>query len=77
MLSAYFLLSIHIFIALRWDLLSAAIKIIKHNLIMQYFIAYMPEYLSAWVGHVCDRDHARDRHRAGSGPDRPVIRIEN
>ena len=39
---------------------------------MQYFIAYMPRYSSAWVGHVCDHD----RHRAGSGPDRPVIPVE-
>ena len=37
---------------------------------MQCFIAYMPRYSSAWVGHVCDR------HGAGSGPDRPVIPVE-
>ena len=50
-------------------------KIIKNNLIMQYFIAYMPGYASAWVDHVmCDRDC--DRHGAGSGPDRPVIPVE-
>ena len=49
-------------------------KIIKHNLIMQYFIAYMPGYPTAWVGHVCDHD--RDRHGAGSGPDRLVIPVE-
>ena len=47
-------------------------KIIKNNLIIQYFIAYMPGYSSTWVGHVCDRD----RHGAGSGPDRPVIPVE-
>ena len=41
---------------------------------MQYFIAYMPGYSSAWVGHVCDRDC--DCHGAGSGPDRPVIPVE-
>ena len=51
-------------------------KIIKHNLIMQYFIAYMPRYSSAWVGHVCDHDHDRYRRGAGSGPDRPVIPVE-
>ena len=51
-------------------------EIIKHNLIMQYFIAYMPKYSSTWVGHV--RDHDRDCHGAGSrsGPDRPVIPVE-
>ena len=45
-------------------------KIIKHNLIMQYFIANMPGYSSAWVGHVCDYD--RERHGAVSGPVIPV-----
>ena len=38
-------------------------KIIKHSLIMQYFIAYIPGYSSALVGHMCDCD----RHGAGSG----------
>ena len=41
---------------------------------MQYFIAYMPRYSSAWVGHVCDHDCGC--HGAGSGPDRPVIPVE-
>ena len=48
-------------------------KIIKHSLIMQYFIANMPGYSSAWVGHVYD--HNRDRYGAGSGPDRPMIPV--
>ena len=47
-------------------------KMIKHNFTMQYFIAYMPRYSSAMVGHVCDRDC----QGAGSGPDRPVIPVE-
>ena len=34
----------------------------------------MPGYSSAWVSHVCDRDH--DCHGAGSGPDRPVTPLE-
>ena len=34
----------------------------------------MPGYSSAWVGHA--RDHDRDRHGAGSGPDRPVIPVK-
>ena len=43
---------------------------------MQYFIAYMPGYSSAWVGQLCNRDCDRHGAGAGSGPDRPVIPVE-